>query len=342
MAAPYGYPQFYYPTPYMVPFYNQPYISPFIPPMTLPPSPHATPREERRVRFEGDEPFHRPRRPSWHGGLAPPPNPVPFPSPPILVTPLPPVVSLPNQAPMPAFTHHRRRSDTCLPQPAWVAYPAVVQPMAQPMAHPMVYPNPAYQNPTPPRQIHPLLDGETMAGPKILFDLSLHAFSPQRVTNYRQTSGTPLTLDELLEPATHPPVYHMKISCDLLPDWPIVLEPHTTTRERERERSPFLSVSQRESEESPITVYDVLMAIYRTVQRRIGQTDWAKLSKRQMNAVSAAYTRRCRTFPSAQAFEEAQGVRRVDYLLEDYMFRGIMRENARDGFAKMKLLVGAR
>ncbi|KAI0684383.1 hypothetical protein C8Q76DRAFT_636527 [Earliella scabrosa] len=283
---------------------------------------------ERRVRFDDDEPFHRARRPSWHGGLAPPPNPVPFPSPPIFVTPLPPVMPLPGQAPAPAFTHQRRRSDTCLPQPAWVTFPTMVQPVA-------------FQPPTPVPQIHPLLNGESAAGPKILFDLSFHTFNPQRITSFSQTTGTPLTLEELLEPATHPPVRHMKITCAALGDWPIVLEPHTTARDREREHSsPFLSVSARQSEEAPITVYDVLMAIYRTVQRRISQTDWAKLTRRQTNEVSAAYTRRCRTYPSAQAFEEAQGVRRVDYLLEKYMFRGIMRENAADGFSKMKLLTG--
>ncbi|KAI0737781.1 hypothetical protein C8Q80DRAFT_1114587 [Daedaleopsis nitida] len=268
-----------------------------------------TPQSERRVRFEDEERYYRARRPSWHGGLAPPPNPVPFPSPPII----------------------RRRSDTCLPQPAWVTFPTMVQSVA-------------FQSPPSPiPQIHPLLNGENAAGPKILFDLSFHTFNPQRITSYSQTSGTPVTLEELLEPATHPPVYHMRIVCEQLPDWPIVLEPHTTARERERESSsPFLSarVPARAADEAPITVYDVLMAVHRTVQRRIAQTDWVRLTRRQTNAISAAYTRRCRTYPSAQAFEEAQGVRRVDYLFDQYMFRGIMRENAQDGFARMKLLVG--
>ncbi|TFK82972.1 hypothetical protein K466DRAFT_568118 [Polyporus arcularius HHB13444] len=334
MAAPFAYPgtQFYYPTPYISPFYNTPQISPFIPPVTLPGSPHFGPQPERRVRWEDEPPFPRQRRPSWHGGLAPPPNPVPFPSPPIFVTPLPHVMPLPGQAPMPAFTHQRRRSDTCLPLPAWVTYPTMLHPAA------FQSPQPVAASTVP--QIHPLLDGESMAGPKLLFDLSYHTFSPQRITSYNQTSGTPLTLDDLLEPATYPPVRRMTIKSELISEWPIVLEPHTTSRERSRERSPFLSVSPREAEDAPITVYDVLMAIYRTLQRRITQTDWARLSARQVNTISAAYTRRSRTYPSAQAFEDAQGVRRVDYLGEQYMFRGIMRESVQDGFSKMKLLVG--
>ena len=337
MAHQYAYPQFYYPTPYMVPFYDQPYVSPFIPPMTnLPPTPLVPPPPERRVRFDDDrEPFPpRQRRPSWHGGLAPSPNPVPFPSPPIIVTPLPPIVPLPAQpTATPMFTHQRRRSDTCLPQPAWVTFPTMVAPVAAPMAFQPSSPS------SHTAQIHPLLNGESAAGPKILFDLSLHSFNPQRIASFGQASGTPLTLDELLEPATHPPVYRMTIKCDLLPDWPVDLERHTTARERSRERSPFLSVSAREAADAPITVYDVLMAVYRTVQRRIGQTDWVRLPARRMNEVSAAYTRRCRSFPSPQAFEEAQGVRRVDYLGERYMFRGIMREGGPGGFTKMKLAV---
>nr|VWO94142.1 Non-ribosomal peptide synthetase SyfB [Ganoderma boninense] len=321
MAHQYAYPQFYYPTPYMVPFYNQPYVSPFIPPMTnLPPAPVVPPPpHERRVRFDNDrEPFPpRERRPSWHANLAPPPNPVPFPSPPIIVTPLPPVVSLPAQpAAVPVFTHQRRRSDTCLPQPAWVTFPTMVTPMAPAMTFQPSSPHTA--------QIHPLLNGESAAGPKILFDLSLHSFNPQRITTFGQKSGTPLTLDELLEPATHPPVYRMTIKCDALPEWPVHLSQHTTARERSRERSPFLSVSLREAEDAPITVYD---------------TDWVRLSARRMNEVSAAYTRRCRHFPSPQAFEEAQGVRRVDYLGERYMFCGISREGGPEGFTKMKLAV---
>ncbi|TBU58608.1 hypothetical protein BD310DRAFT_452742 [Dichomitus squalens] len=332
MAQQYAYPQFFYPTPYMTPFYNQPYVSPFIPPVTnLPPvsvvPPPPTP--ERRVRFDEFPP--RERRPSWHASLAPPPNPLPFPSPPIIVTPLPPVMPLPNHpASAPMFTHQRRYSDTCLAQPAWVTFPTVLQPFASPVFQPS---SPQIA------QIHPLLNGESAGGPKILFDLSFHTFNPQRITAYGQKSGTPLTLDELLEPATHPATYRMTIKCDLIPEWPINLEQHTTPRERSRERSPFLSVSMHETENAPITVYDVLMALYKTVQSRIRQSDWVRLSTRRMNKVSAAYSRRCRNFPSVQAFEEAQGVRRVDYLGEKYMFRGIMRENGPDGFTKMKLLV---
>lgn len=326
MASPYGYSQFYYPTPYLYPYYHQPHVSPFIPPVMLPGSPQMPTRDERRVHWD-DQPYQRQRRPSWHGGLVPPPNPQPFPSPPIIVTPLPQMVPLSPQA-QPYYMHQRRASDSCLPQPAWVTFPTMVQPVA-------------FQHPSPPAPaIHPLLNGENAGGPMLLFDLSLNTFSPQRVTSLSQTSGTPLTLDELREPATYPTVQRMTIGCDRIPEWPIVLEPHSTSRERSRERSPFLGVPAGPGMDEPITVYDVLMAIHRTVQRQISHVDWARLSSTQTRAVSAAYTRRCRTFPSAAAFEEAQGVRRVDYLLDQYMFRGLVRDNMRDGFSKMKLILG--
>ncbi|KAI0364595.1 hypothetical protein BV20DRAFT_974253 [Pilatotrama ljubarskyi] len=328
MASPYGHaPQFYYPTPYLYPYYHQPHISPFIPPVLLPASPQLPPRDDRRVHWD-DQPHQRQRRPSWHGGLVPPPNPVPFPSPPIIVTPLPPMMPLAPQ-PQPYYTHHRRSSDSCLPQPAWYTFPTMA--MMQPVQ---------FQPSPPAPAIHPLLNGENAGGPMLLFDLSLNTFNPQRVKSLSQTSGTPLTLEELREPATYPAVRRMTITCDRLPEWPIVLEPHSTSRERSRERSPFLNVPAAAADDTPITVYDVLMAIHRTMQRQISHVDWARLTRAQTYDISAAYTRRCRTFPSAAAFEEAQGVRRVDYLLDQYMFRGLVRDNVQDGFSKMKLMVG--
>ncbi|OSC96378.1 hypothetical protein PYCCODRAFT_1441083 [Trametes coccinea BRFM310] len=330
MSSPYTYPQYYYTTPYLSPYYHQPHISPFIPPATFPASPQLPPRDDRRVHWNDDPYYVRQRRPSWHASLAPPPNPVPFPSPPILVTPLPQAVPLASQPP-PYYAHIRRASDSCLPQPTWIyPSPVVVQPVPYPSAPP----------PPPPPAINPLLNGENAGGPLLLFDLSQNTFNPQRLTSYGQKKGTPLSLEELREPATYPPVWRMTITHDKIPDWPVVLEPRSTSRERSRERSPFLGVPPEVSQDSPITVFDVLKAIFLTVQRQISHVDWARLSQSDMRAVSMAYTRRCRTFSSAAAFEEAQGVRRVDYLRDDYMFRGIARENSKDGFAKMKLLTG--
>ena len=39
-------------------------------------------------------------------------------------------------------------------------------------------------------------------------------FNPQRITSYNRTIGTPLPLEEQLEPTTYPPVRRMTIRCE--------------------------------------------------------------------------------------------------------------------------------
>ncbi|GBE79822.1 hypothetical protein SCP_0210230 [Sparassis crispa] len=327
MSLPYGYqPQFYYATPYLSPYYHPTHISPYIPSVNLPASPQVT---QRRVHFDDGvvpSPQPRSRRPSWHAGMegmAPAPNPAPFPSPPFLYTSLPPMSPY---VPPASYTHQRRRSDSSLPQPTWIAIPTYST-----YAQPVVYPSPA---PAPAHQLHPLIDGESLQGPSLLFDISLNAFTPRRITSHGRVSDSTLGLEELGEQATHPGVTRMKIICDAIPQWPIVLE-----AERDHGRSPYLSVP-RANHYAPITVGDVLIAIHRTLQTQISHVDWARLPSGDDVAVARAYTRRCRTFPSAEAFEASQGVRRVDYLLDKFMFKGLVRTSYRGGFEHVKLLVG--
>lgn len=233
--------------------------------------------------------------------------------------------TLPPMMPVGAMpTHHRRRSDGALPQPAWVAYspyPTLVQPM--------IYQNP----PTAPHQFHPMLNGESGLSPLLIFDLSLNTFTPYRISAPGETTGSTLSLDQLGEQATYPGVKRMTITCDEIPQWPIVLEPQT------RSRLDYLAVP---SISAPITLGDVLIAIHRSLQRQITHVDWARLSRADEVEVARAYTRRCKTFPSAEAFEVSQGVRRVDYLRDRYMFKGLVRTSHDGGFEHAKLLVGRR
>ncbi|OBZ70330.1 hypothetical protein A0H81_09596 [Grifola frondosa] len=202
-------------------------------------------------------------------GMAPAPGALPFPSPTMMYAPLPHMVNL---APVPPqdYMRARRRSDSYLPQPAWVAFP--VQPMA-------------YRNPSP--QLHPLLDGETAGGPLLLFDISLSKFNPQTPHARECELGDAAHARRAHAAATHPGIHHMAITCDAIPDWPITLEPHSTARERSRERSPFLNVTAATAETAPITVYDVLMAIHRHLQRQISHVDWARLGSSDATAASA-------------------------------------------------------
>ncbi|KZT71543.1 hypothetical protein DAEQUDRAFT_110891 [Daedalea quercina L-15889] len=334
MAYPYyaGYP---YATPYLSPHYITPQVSPLIPPADLAGSPYDPPR---RVHFEDDNvippPPRRERRPSWYAGMpgtAPPPNPAPFPSPPMLYAALPAMVPMTPMAAMPPpmypaqpahFGHYRRRSDSNLPPPEWTA--GAANPM---YATPWFYGGPSHQ-------LHPFLDGTRHGGPLIAFDMSLHDFRVMPLSATGQPTGTGLTVAELSQPATHPGIKKMTITCDMIPQWPLKIEPE------ERDRGGFLTIPFLTRDDVPITLGDVLMKIHRHLQQRITQVEWKRLSSAEEVAVSRAYTRRCHTFPSAEALERNQGVRRVDYLLEKYMFAGLVPTgNNQEGFEKVKLVI---
>ena len=132
----------------------------------------------------------------------------------------------------------------------------------------------------------------------------------------------------------------MVITCDELPDWKVVLEPY---KERPS-NSGYLAVPCNDTPAAapPITVNDVLCAIHRMMQRQITHSDWVKLPQSKADAVARAYTRRCRTFPTVQAFEASQGVKRVDYLEDKYMFKGLVRHRGEQDFEHLRLLVAKK
>lgn len=129
----------------------------------------------------------------------------------------------------------------------------------------------------------------------------------------------------------------MVITCDEVPEWKVVLEPY-----QERPSNMGYLAVPADGMNKPITVNDILFAIHKMFQRQIRHRDWVALSNDKATAVARAYTRRCRTFPSTQAFEESQGVRRVDYLESSYMFKGLVRHRGEQGFENLRLLVGKR
>jgi hypothetical protein len=56
-------------------------------------------------------------------------------------------------------------------------------------------------------------------------------------------------------------------------------------------------------------------------------------------AIARAYTRRCRSIPSVSQLEASQGVKRVDFLLDRFIFRGLIRAPGEDGYDEWKLIV---
>ncbi|KAH7908899.1 hypothetical protein BJ138DRAFT_1090460 [Hygrophoropsis aurantiaca] len=298
MSGPYVYsPSPYEPTRYHAQ-YNQPQRSPFIPPASLYPSSPYTPTSSfpdlpttpHRVHF--DEWPNRPprsRRPSWHGGMAPPTPPSP------------------SFLHLPTLGHSRRHS---------FGNHSYRSPFADlPPSSPW-----SYAPTTPQFQVHPLLNGEALpAG--FYFDLASPTFAPVRWIGPGQSA--PVSLDELREPATYPPITSMRITHDAIPHWPIDL-----TESADAYSAALL----------PITLGDVLWAIHGALHRQITQHDWAQLGDSHSMSIARAYTRRCRSVPSLAQLESSQGVKRVDYLLDKFMFGGLVRAQDEEGFYHWRLL----
>lgn len=329
MSSPFVYSphQAQQPTPYLYPYYNQPNISPFIPSLNLPPSPIApstpylpasqpttpTTPNTRRVHFEDEfwaraaaqnAAQTRPRRPSWSGT-------VPMaPQSPFLQTPTSPF-------------HNRRHSwgNSTQQQPIWSSFTPPQAPVS-----PFLY------GPQQPQfLIHPLLNGEAFR-PDFGLDLSCPTFRPLRYMGPGQTAV--LGLAEMRETATYPAVTRMRITSDAIPQWPIELEytPYDVHGEH-------LSLPSMDGTIPPITLGDVLFAIHRSLHTQISHLDWGRLTMSEEIAIARAYTRRCRSIPSVAQLEASQGVKRVDFLLDRFMFRGLVRAPGSEGFDEYKLIV---
>jgi len=328
MSSPFLYsPNSYQPTPYLYPYYNQPHVSPFIPPATLfPSSPRSpvtpylpaeqpttptTPNTPRRVHFEDEywaRPQTRPRRPSWAGT-----------TPAMSSVPIPQAVPL-LQTPTAPFQNRRHSWGNQMQQPLWSSY----TPQQQPVPF-------LYTPQTPEFMIHPLLNGESPR-PDFAFDLSSPTFRPVRYIGPGQPVA--ISLAEMREPATHPPITRMRIICDYIPQWPIELEytPYDVHGEH-------LSMPSINGAIPPVSLGDVLFAIHRALHQQITHLDWGRLTLSEEIAIARAYTRRCRSIPSVAQLEASQGVKKVDFLLDRFIFRGLIRAPGVDGYDEWKLIV---
>ncbi|KIM49204.1 hypothetical protein M413DRAFT_438369 [Hebeloma cylindrosporum] len=311
MSAPYVYtPQVAYRnSPYLSPFYgqqNSPFIpelslnnSPFIQPNSLPPSPNPQnpvqgptypqfvpfPPSADESQYSQGPPWPRERRVSWNEGPARPPT-----------------QNTPWLRPRPQ--RQRTRSDN--------GYN--FQPPADPNwsnPNPSPY-NPFPQYPTAPPQffLHPFLNGESPRA-DFVFDLSAPQFAPLRYVGSNQT--LPITPEELAQVATHPPLYRLKIICDLIPNWPIEIN-----------YNQYAGGNTYSPVPPPLTLGDILSAIWGFLQMSITQTSWASLTPQQEHMVGVAYTKRCRAMPSAELALRNKGVKKVDFLLGKKWFKGLV------------------
>lgn len=177
--------------------------------------------------------------------------------------------------------------------------------------------------------INPWLNAESPRG-DFFFDLSTTVFSPMRL--FGQGQAAPLGMDEMGQPATHPPLTRLRIICDLTPHWPIDLQLNYAGAGISP--NPY---QPNVYQPPPISLLDVLIAIHRAMHKRISHVDWAKLNTQEEIAVSRAYTKRCKAMPSTAEHELAQGVKRVDYLLGKTRMIGLVRVGTSDGIETMKL-----
>ncbi|KAF7789387.1 hypothetical protein EIP86_000331 [Pleurotus ostreatoroseus] len=190
---------------------------------------------------------------------------------------------------------------------------------------------------SPPHQFNPLLVGESCQQTLVIVDLrvSSYTYEPKRLASPGATTGSALRQEELSQPATYPGVTEMTITCDEIPQWKIELKPLT-------DPLPAFHSSERRRETPPLTVHDVLSAIQRSIRSHITHEEWAELSSEQQKACADAYLRRCRANPDTKVFEESQGVRRVDYLLEKHFFKGLVLPKGPEPFKNVKLIVGKK
>jgi hypothetical protein len=146
---------------------------------------------------------------------------------------------------------------------------------------------------------------------------------------YANGATAAISPDELAEPATAPGVTELTIVCRALPTWPIELRP-----------APYSTFSG--APPPAITLRDVLEALHRVLHAQISHVEWARLRNSEEAAVGRAYHRRVRTAhttagPVAGAEVAAQGVKRVDFLLDRFMFRGLAPVRGGGGVPTMEL-----
>ncbi|KAF5339837.1 hypothetical protein D9611_009126 [Ephemerocybe angulata] len=319
--SPYGSP--------FVPNVNLQGASPYSNPASLPPSPHhgyshlppgglLFPTMTGGADPLWDSGYRRPRQNSWHGvnptGLLSPggPNPGHFRSnsfgqsdPPFF----------PNQAyygqPPPATAPINTNWSPNSHSPWFNRFLSLGRHEAESQMH-----------------IHPWLNGEAFRN-DFIFNLSIPTFAPMRIVGPRGETAL-LAPDELGQVATYPHLHKLTITCDKLPQFPIELVFNPMDPAYAMRGTANLP---------PILVGDILATIHRELHKGITQYDWGGLSSKEELEVSRAYVRRCRSSgPQAEMALRSAGVKKVDFLLKDVMFKGLVRSG--EGLEHLKMVTG--
>ncbi|KAH9072845.1 hypothetical protein EDB83DRAFT_135708 [Lactarius deliciosus] len=299
--------------------------------------PYYLPQQHPYFQFPPSTPAassgHRPSR-SWQGS--------PYASPPVLPTLLP---INPGPAPVAAQVYQPAFLHPTYPQtrPRSRSFDASFAPVQPTVA---VTPWPAVPAPyytyspgwglapldLPHPQLHNLINGEIISQ-HLHVNFSVSDLVIKRRTGPSAGQVGALSGYELEQPATNPQMTRVRIVCDAIPQWPVdirVIGTSLSPHRRRRAALPFL------------TLEDVVDAVHASLHRKISHEEWGRLSTAEETEVARAYTRRfkaCGT-PYAEREQQAQGVKRVDFLLKNTWFKGFTWLEPENGVEKLKLLVG--
>ncbi|KAF7315042.1 hypothetical protein MIND_00018400 [Mycena indigotica] len=266
----------------------------------------GTPNTPERPLFSGlnGDPPRRQRRNSWHVVESA----IPF-IPPAPTSPLSPHLAPWDVTEPPVIP-------SCLPPPGFPSFVPPTTPSVSSYSY-----VPAF-NPYPTSfHIHPWLNGEMRN--ELSFDLSLTDFAPHRAVGPEQF--IPLSALDIHQPAFYPAITRLHIVCDAIPNWPIDIV--------------FKGGS---GAPPPISLGDILIEVHKKMHQAISHREWDELSFDQEQAVTRAFTKRCKIdaqFRRAAGWDHhdlttrKQGVKVVDFLNGRTMFRGLVRNG--DGSVRM-------
>jgi len=247
----------------------------------------------------------------------------------------PPLVT-PVQQPMllhPGYTGTRSRRhlfdiayvpvQTAAPAPApWPAAPAPYYSPGWQLA-PVELPHP---------QLHNLINGEIVAQ-HLYINFAVADLTFKKRTGPGSYNISTLSSYDLEQPASHPQMTRVRVVCDGIPQWPVDLQVIGTTLSPHRRRRSALPY---------LTLEDIVRAVHASLHRKISHEEWGRLTLAQETEVARAYTRRFKSSGSewAERQQQAEGVKRVDFLLKNTWFKGFTWLEPENGVERLKLLLG--
>jgi len=181
-------------------------------------------------------------------------------------------------------------------------------------------------------QLHNLINGEIVAQ-HLYINFALADLVFKKRTGPGSYNISTLSPYDLEQPATHPQMTRVRVMCDGIPQWPVDLHVNGTTLSPHRHRRGALPY---------LTLEDIVRAVHASLHRKIAHEEWGRLTYSQETEVARAYTRRFKSSGTewAERQQQAEGVKRVDFLLKNTWFKGFTWLEPENGVERLQLLLG--